>query len=56
MLETRGRLSGRPVTTAVGFVEGDEPGTLHVAAGVPYLRISSVSTRLRSAESVTRVA
>ncbi len=32
LLETRGRLSGRPVRTAVGFVEEPE-GSLLVAAG-----------------------
>jgi deazaflavin-dependent oxidoreductase (nitroreductase family) len=32
LLETRGRVSGRPVTTAVGFVEQPD-GTLLVAAG-----------------------
>ena len=34
LLETRGRLSGRPVRTAVGFVEGAD-GDLLVAAGDP---------------------
>jgi deazaflavin-dependent oxidoreductase (nitroreductase family) len=32
LVETRGRVSGRPVRTAVGFVEGTD-GSLAVAAG-----------------------
>lgn len=33
-IETRGRISGAPVTAAVGFVEADD-GSLLVAAGLP---------------------
>jgi deazaflavin-dependent oxidoreductase (nitroreductase family) len=32
LIETVGRVSGAPVTAAVGFAEDDD-GTLHVAAG-----------------------
>ena len=32
LLETTGRMSGRPVTAAVGFVEAED-GSLYVAAG-----------------------
>jgi deazaflavin-dependent oxidoreductase (nitroreductase family) len=33
-IETRGRVSGRPVRTAVGFIAGDD-GSLLIAAGDP---------------------